>query len=209
MAVHAQFDHSNVFASLSGYRNTGFKNNLFTAAELGLNLWSDQLISPEISVGFMGPRLPDQVFAFQEGDDTIEQQIRSQARALLLSAGFNIKLPSKESYGFTSFLKIKVLPEATFTASLFEGSRVNSIVLKETISSQHSSLHFDFGLGVEGFFDDEERWSGSLSLVYTTQDTFNHFKGLEFTDARLNINFPSQGALGLRFLARYHFKKTR
>lgn len=93
IAVHAQFNHSNVFASLSGYRNTGFKNNLFTAAGLGLNLWSDQLISPEISVGFVGPRLPDQVFAFQESEVTIEQQIRSQARALLLSAGFNIKLP--------------------------------------------------------------------------------------------------------------------
>jgi hypothetical protein len=202
--LHAQLENTAIFASVSGYRNTGFENNLFTNAELGVSLWNDKILSPEIGIGFSGASLKNQVRVFENNGVETEQQIRTQRRAFLLSAGVNLRLTKRESYWISAFSKVNYLPTNRFTSRLFEGANVNSLPLIETLEAQSASTFFDFGLGIEGFVNEKETWSGSLAVVYTTNAAFDSFNDLEFEASNQNINFPSNGAIGLRFLGRFH-----
>lgn len=178
-----------VFAFVSGYRNTGFDNNLFTDVELGANLWSEKRISLEVSVGYLGSRLRDQRVVFNENDIELEQSIQSNIRSVRFAAGINLRLSSRENYWITSFVKLNYVPNARFTSRLFEIRNINNVALKETLQASSSHKFINVGLGIEGFLDDKESWIGSLSLVYT--------------DSRRRIDFPSAEGIGLRYLGRF------
>lgn len=200
----AQIGKASFYASLSGYRNTGFESNLFTEAQLGVALWSDKIISPEVGIGYAGSSPQDIMRVFEENDIETEQQIKSRSRAFLMSAGVNVRLTKRESHWITAFSKINYLPSVSFTSRLFEGTTVNNVSLQETITSTATATFFDFGLGIEGFLNEKETWSGSLSLVYTTNNVFDSFRDLDVNSSQVSINFPSNGGIGLRFLGRFH-----
>lgn len=199
-SLQAQFEKTAVFTSLSGYRNTGFDNNLFTEGHIGIQLWSDKIFYPEIGIGFASSSLNDQSKVFLINDVETEQQIKTNIRAFLFSLGMNLRLTKRESYWITSFANLNFLPNVTFRSQLFEGTSVNTISLKEEILLREASNYFCLGIGIEGFINEKETWLGSLSIVYTTNNIYDAFNSAEFSDANLNINFPSRGGLGLRFL---------
>lgn len=200
----AQLKEASIYGSLSGFRNTGFENNLFASAQAGITFWSDHILAPEVGLGYAGSRLRTQARVFQENDLEIERHIRTQSRALLLSLGLNIRLTKRENYWITAFSKVHYLPNISFTSRFFEGTDINNISLIETLEATGESLFFNTGIGIEGYLNEKETWSASLSLVYTTNNVFDNFNTQQFSDSSLGIDFPSRGGIGLRFLVRFH-----
>lgn len=201
---YGQIDGINIFSSPSGFRNVGYEDNLFTNAEIGVGFLSNSRFSPEISIGYLGASPDTQTRVVTRDGSALEQQVRSQVRGLLLNAGLVTRLTKRESIWLYTLTNVSFAANTTFKARLFEGDNLNNLPLREAITERDDSVFFNVGLGVEGFIDEDEKWSASLALVYTTFDVFNNFKDLKFEDSDTNLVLPSNGGLGLRFLVRYH-----
>lgn len=193
----------NIFSSLSGYRNVGYENNLFTKVDLGLGFFSKSRFSPEISASFSSGSPQDQLNIFTLTEVEIEEQTKTQFSSALFSLGVVTRITSREDFWIFVDTKYHV-GIATVRSRLFRGEVATAIPFVEELENKESVSFFDFSLGMESYIDEAEHWTASISLVYTTFEISQVVGDLNFQESELNINSPSRGGVGLKFLLRYH-----
>lgn len=193
----------NIFSSLSGYRNVGYENNLFTKFDLGLGFFSKSRFSPEIGASYTSGSPQDQFNVFTVTEVEIEEQTRTQFSSVLFSLGLITRVTSRED--FWVFVDTKFhFGQARISSRLFRGEVATTIPFLEELENRESVSFFDFGAGIEGYIDEDEHWTASLALVYTTFEISQVVSDLNFQGSELKVNSPSRGGLGLKFLLRYH-----
>jgi hypothetical protein len=190
------------FATLSGYRNTGFEDNLFTDFEVGLSASSSFWITPKISYKNSGGRLNDyMVFEEDSAPLRVEEELRTFYNANLFGVGAAIRLTKEEDFW------VFIWPRYYFGNFKFQGEYLKrndneDLVYKEIVKENNFQSYFDFSFGFSGYLDDAERLSASVFISYTTMDLKNSFKNLNFEQTNLRA-YESTQTLGLGFMIEY------
>ncbi|WP_031426944.1 hypothetical protein [Flavimarina sp. Hel_I_48] len=201
-SVYGQEIRPAVFASLSGFRHTGFEDNLFTDFEIGLSAASSFWITPKISYKHSGGRLNDNI-VFEE--DTaplrVKEELRTYYSANLFGIGAEIRLTKQEDF-WVFFWPRYYAGNFKFHGEFLKRDNNRDLVYKEIVKDNDFESYIDFSLGFSGYIDDAEKLSASVFLSYTTMDLKGGFKSLDFEQTNLRA-YESTETLGLGFMIEY------
>lgn len=197
------FKDVNIFSNLSGYRNVGYENNFFTKIDLGLGLLSKSRFSPEIGLSGALGSPQDQFEVLMVSNAQIEEQVRTQFSSVLLSLGLITRITQREEYWVFIATKFH-FGNAKIRSQLFRGEVAATIPLVERLENKEKISFLDIGIGMEGYLDENEHWTGAISLVYTTLNSGSVIEDLNFQESDQMISTPSAGGIGITFTARYH-----
>ncbi|MGB3775928.1 MAG: hypothetical protein WA951_11780 [Leeuwenhoekiella sp.] len=200
--VYGQKIRPSAFASLSGFRHTGFEDNLFTDFEIGLSAVSSFWITPKISYKKGGGRLNDNI-VFEENalPLQVKEELRTYYNANLFGIGAEIRLTKKEDF-WVFFWPRYYAGSFKFQGDFLRRDENKSLVFKEIVKQKEHKSYFDFSLGFSGYIDDAEKLSGSIFISYTTMDLKNGFKSLDFEQTNLS-SYENTQTLGLGFMVEY------
>ncbi len=200
--IYGQELRPSVFATLSGFRHTGFKDNLFTDFEIGLSASSSFWITPKISYKKSSGRLNDyMVFEENSAPLRVEEELRTFYNANLFGVGAEIRLTKKEDFWVFIWPRY-YLGNFKFQGEFLKRNKNRDLVYEEVVKQNNFESYLDFSLGFSGYIDDAERLSASVFISYTTMDLKNSFKNLDFEQTKLRA-YEGTKTLGLGFMAEY------
>lgn len=202
--VYGQELRPGVFATLSGFRHTGFENNLFTDFEIGISASSKFWITPKISYKHSGGALNKlTIFQKDPGSLRVEEELRTSYVGNLFGLGAEIRLTKKEDF-WVFFWPRYYGGNFKYRGEYLKLNENDDFIYEEVIIKKQFESYLDFSLGLSGYIDDVERLSASVFITYTTMNLDNGFKSLNFVETNRNVHENTQ-TLGLGFMVEYLF----
>ncbi|TDW49109.1 hypothetical protein EV144_103636 [Flavobacterium sp. 270] len=167
-AVQTNAQHARVFANLSLYTQSDFKNNIFGEIGTGVEVKIHRLLKPEIGVSYFGGNLEDYSKIDEQGH--VLDLRTSKAYSLNFNLTPKISLYIKEVNSGDVF--IQILPR--FNVSKIEADRnytvVNqsdpskSVTTKSVVTEWQQS--FGIGVGIDIILSDKNYDSFSINVYY-------------------------------------------
>lgn len=205
--ANANAQHARVYANLSIYKHSDFKNNLFSEVGGGVEVKIHRFLKPEIGVSYFAGSLEDYSKVNEQG---IALDLRtSRAYAFNINLTPKISLYSSEVNSGDVFIQIlprfnvaKIGAERYYTV-INQSNPLKSDTKKEAISEWQQT--FGIGVGIDIVISDRTYDSFSINLYYNGVDLGKVLKEVNNYDSSLNTNTLG---LGISYYLGFEKKKN-
>ncbi len=195
----SQLKNSSIYTELSTYRDTGFKNNGFADAEVGVAFFNNFWISPEIGTNYSFGALEDQ--------NKINPNAPNFAPESILETRYNaflLTISPKISIGKTDENLWWVIQPKFFTGNLTVNSDYLTLSktrekydITESQKDNGNISFFNLSIGIEGYITDSEKLSLAFFIRYTTMQLNNRFRSIKFDTPDISNRNESTQTLGI------------
>jgi hypothetical protein len=188
--ANANAQHARVYANLSVYSHSEFKNNVFSEIGGGVEVKVHRFLKPEIGVSYFSGSIEDYSKVNEQG--IILDLRTSRAYAFNINVTPKISLYSREVNSGDVFIQIlprfnaaKIGAERYYTV-INQSNPSKSDTKKEVISEWQQS--FGIGVGIDIVISDRSYDSFSINLYYNGVDLGKVLKEVNNYDGTLNTN---------------------
>ncbi len=191
--------HPKIYTGLQGFYNKAYENNLYGSFEVGAELLKYKFLAPEIGVKYFGGSPNElETLDFETNPPRGIAKFDSRFKAFIFSIGPKMIFGNEEA-------ALVFLPEYNFgnlrAYKRFFSPDGDLYSLSESIDASESVNFWNFSAGIQGDFFDLDNITFSLLVTYSTLDTEQAFKDLQFQNTSENYNAGSKDGIGLTLRA--------
>lgn len=186
-----------VYAGASAFRNKSFDDNFFGDVEVGVSFLNKFWLSPEVSAGYTFGDLNDFDSYDTQDPNFVNERVETSYKGTFYSLGGRLRVTKREDVWLILTPKY-VLGNYKFNSNYYERQNENNyLTLTETASNRSSFSYFNFGAGIEGYLDSEEKLLASFSILYTTRYLKDEFDKLSFENTNRSTGSASGVTIGV------------
>ncbi|MBP2830800.1 hypothetical protein J8281_01255 [Aquimarina sp. U1-2] len=193
------WDQTALFAEASIYRHTRFEDNIFTEGEIGVGFFTSTWVSPEISLAYTLGSIHQEAYANEFQLENFPVAIlETQFDTFTIAIGTKFSFFKRDERIWWTFL-----PKFHYGSNRLQSGYNeldDSAAFYRLIEFQENSKnirYFSFGLGIEGYITESEKFSLGFAIKYTTLSINDQLQNIEFSTPNISVANTNTQTLGV------------